>query len=319
MNTIGAAVVEIPGQSPRYRSVPVPQASIGGEVVDVIAVGVHPVTRGVAAGLHYASAERLPMIPGVDGVVRRADGSLAFVIAGDTGTLAERIVINPAKAIPLPTNADPAIVAATMNPVMSSLVVLRARVPFAAGQSVLVLGATGSAGSMAVRVARHLGAGRVIAAGRNEERLDALRLEGADDVVMLGADADATAAALAAAAADVDVVLDYVWGPLSEHVMDAILAARADAAKVLDWVQIGSTGGSAITLDGSALRSSALRISGSGFGSVSPQVYRKELPEAAAAIVKGVLAIRPCCFSLADIEEAWENVDAPGERTVVVI
>lgn len=126
MNTIGAAVVEIPGQSPRYRSVPVPQASIGGEVVDVIAVEVHPVTRGVAAGLHYASAERLPMIPGVDGVVRRADGSLAFVIAGDTGTLAERIVINPAKAVPLPTNADPAIVAATMNPVMSSWVVLRA-------------------------------------------------------------------------------------------------------------------------------------------------------------------------------------------------
>ena len=196
---------------------------------------------------------------------------------------------------------------------------LRARVPFTAGQSVLVLGATGNAGSMAVRVARHLGAGRVIAAGRNEERLDALRLEGADDVVMLTADARATTAALAAAAADVDVVLDYVWGRPSEYVMDAILGARADAAKVLDWVQIGSTGGSAIALDGAALRSSALRISGSGFGSVSPQVYRKALPEAAAAIVQGALVVRPRCFALADIGDAWEHVDVPGERTVVVM
>ena len=173
---------------------------------------------------------------------------------------------------------------------------------------------------MAVRVARHLGAGRVIAAGRNEERLDALRLEGADDVVMLTADARATAAALAAAAADdVEVVLDYVWGRPSEYVMDAILGARADAAKVLDWVQIGSTGGSAIALDGAALRSSALRISGSGFGSVSPQVYRKALPEAAAAIVQGALVVRPRCFALADIGDAWEHVDVPGERTVVVM
>lgn len=319
MNLINAALVESFGEPPRYRPVPAPQPRHGEEVVEVLAVGVHPVTRGVAAGLHYAGTSTLPMIPGVDGVVRRADGSLAFVIARDSGTLAERIVIDPSKAIPVPSDANPAIVAATMNPVMSSWVVLRARVPFTAGKSVLVLGATGNSGSMAVKVARHLGAGRIIAAGRNEERLSALRLEGADDLVTLSRDPDATAAALATMAADVDVVLDYVWGPPSEDAMRAILTARADATKVLDWVHIGSTGGSSIVLDGAALRSKALRISGSGFGSVSPQVYRRELPEVALAIAAGSLGVRPRCFPLADIEDAWAHVDAPGERTVVLM
>jgi len=318
MNTIHAALVETFGEPPRYRSIPEPRAEAGTEVVDVLAVGVHPVTRGIAAGLHYTSTDTLPMIPGVDGVVRRADGSLAFIIARDTGSLAERIAIDPAQAIALPADVDPAIVAATMNPVMSSWAVLRARVPFAPGHSVLVLGATGNAGSMAVKVARHLGAGRVIAAGRNQDRLDALLREGADEVVALTSDAQATGAALAAAAADVDVVLDYVWGAPTEHAMYAILRARTDATRILDWVQIGTTGGSAITLEGAALRSNALRISGSGFGSVSPAVYRRELPEAAAAIASGALVVHPRRFALPDVEEAWAHVDERGERTVVV-
>ncbi len=318
MNTIQVALVEAFGEPPRYRSAPEPPAEKGGEVVDVLAVGVHPVTRGVAAGLHYASPDRLPMIPGIDGVVRRADGSLAFVIAGDTGTMAERIVINPARAISVPADADPAIVAATMNPVMSSWVVLRARVPFAPGQSVLVLGATGNAGSMAVKVARHLGAGRVIAAGRNQTRLDALLHEGADEVVALTSDLETTGVELAAAA-DVDVVLDYIGGAPSEAAMRAILQARTDSAQLLDWVHIGSIGGSTVTIDGAALRSRALRISGSGFGSVSPAVYQKELPEAAKAIASGALVVQPRRFALADIEDAWAHTDEPGERTVIVL
>ncbi len=319
MNTIQVALVEAFGEPPRYRSAPEPHAEAGGEVVDVLAVGVHPVTRGVAAGLHYASPDRLPMIPGIDGVVRRADGALAFVIAGDTGTMAERIVINPARAISVPADADPAIVAATMNPVMSSWVVLRARVPFAPGQSVLVLGATGNAGSMAVKVARHLGAGRVIAAGRNQARLNALLHEGADEVVALTSDLETTGVGLAAAAADADVVLDYIGGAPSEAAMRAILQARTDSAQLLDWVHIGSIGGSTVTIDGAALRSRALRISGSGFGSVSPAVYQKELPEAAKAIASGALVVQPRRFALADVEEAWAHVDERGERTVIVM
>lgn len=319
MKTIRAALVETYGEPPHYASILEPRPPAGEEVVDVLAVGVHPVTRGAAAGVHYASPDRLPMVPGVDGVVRRADGSLAFVIARDSGTMAERILLDPTRAVPVPPGADPAIVAATMNPLMSSWIALRAQVPFSPGQSVLVLGATGNAGSMAVKVARHLTAGRVIAAGRNIARLEALLHAGADEVVLLTSDSEASSAALASVAADVDVVLDYVWGAPTERAMESLLRARTDSAQVLDWVHIGSMGGAAITLDGSALRSRALRISGSGFGSVSPSVYRRELPKAAAAVASGALMVQPRRYALADVEEAWAHVDEPGERTVVVM
>jgi len=74
----------------------------------------------------------------------------------------------------LPDSTDPVAVAAAMNPAMSSWVALRQRVPFQPGQDVLVLGATGSAGQLAVQVARLFGAKNVIAAGRDAGRLAAL-------------------------------------------------------------------------------------------------------------------------------------------------
>lgn len=316
MDTINAALVESFGEAPRYRSIAAPQPDPRLELVDVLAVGIHPVTRGLASGQHYASSGTLPFVPGIDGVVRRADGSLAYVGGPSGQTLAERILIDPRAAIPLPAGSDPATVAATMNPAMSSWIVLQARVPFTPGKSVLVLGATGAAGSMAVKAARHLGAGRVIAAGRNRERLGAILNGGADEVVELSADAASTAQSLADAAAQVDIVLDYVWGEASERAMRAILEARTDHTQLLDWVHIGGMAGPTITLDGALLRSNALRVSGSGFGSADMQ--RAALPELAAAVGSGVLAITPRLVALRDIEAEWNHTDAPGERTVVI-
>ncbi|MEO7123722.1 MAG: zinc-binding dehydrogenase, partial [Lacisediminihabitans sp.] len=247
---------------------------------------------------------------------RMSDGTLAYVGGAGSATLAERILINPRSAIALPADADPASVAASMNPAMSSWVALHARVPCEAGQSVLVIGATGNAGLLAVKAARHLGAARVVAAGRNPDRLNQLLSDGADAVVALSTDDEETAASFARAAAQVDVVLDYVWGAPTELAMRAILSARTDHAQLLDWVHIGGTAGHSITLDGSSLRSNALRISGSGIGSVD--LHRAELPGLAAAVASGILAIQPRPVPLADIEKAWMHVDAPGERTVII-
>lgn len=316
MSNINAALVESFDEPPRYRSIPAPQPDPGHELVRVLAVGIHPVTRAVASGRHYASAGRLPFVPGIDGVVRRADGTLAYVGGPDSATLAEQILIDPRAAIPVPGHADPATVAATINPAMSSWVVLKARVPFHAGQSVLVLGATGNAGSMAVKIARHLGAGHVVAAGRNQDRLDWLLTQGADRAVTLSTDRDATAVALADAAAGVDIVLDYVWGEPSELAMEAIARARRDHTQLLDWVHIGGTAGPTITLDGAVLRSNAVRVSGSGFGSVDLQ--QAALPELVAAVADHAFTIQPRPVPLADIEHAWTHPDAPGERTVVI-
>ena len=216
------------------------------------------------------------MIPGIDGVGRRADGKRIYFLAGDDviGTMAERALVDVRRSIELPDGVDVAKVAAAMNPAMSSWVALRRRVPIQAGQSVLVLGATGNAGTMAVQVARRLGAGRVVGAGRDPDRLAALSSLGADAVVQLTDDADATAIALADAAAEVDIVIDYLWGEPAQRAMAALLTARSDRSRALNWIQIGAIAGPTLELASVALRSANLRLQGTGQGAVSPGCLR---------------------------------------------
>src|ERR1700722_15756488 len=190
-----AAVVRSFDQPPRYEAYDTPQPSGPDQTVaEVLAVGLHPRVRSGAAGRPYTSTGTLPMIPGIDGVGRLPDGGLVYFAVPDDvwGSMAEQAVIDPGRTVPLPADAAVAKSAAAMNPAMSSWVAPRRRVPLQPGQSVLVLGATGNAGAMAVRVARRLGAGRVVGAGRDAGRLRELIQAGADDVVRLTADSDAT-------------------------------------------------------------------------------------------------------------------------------
>jgi NADPH:quinone reductase-like Zn-dependent oxidoreductase len=162
MARMNAAVVTSFAEPPHYQPFEVPQPNAADEfIVDVLAVGLHPRVRSGAAGAHYTSSGTLPMIPGVDAVGQRPDGTRVYFVAADDviGTMADKALAS-APAIELPDDADVAKVAAAMNPAMSSWVALRRRVPIQPGQSVLVLGATGNAGAMAVQVARRLGAGR---------------------------------------------------------------------------------------------------------------------------------------------------------------
>jgi NADPH:quinone reductase-like Zn-dependent oxidoreductase len=206
-----------------------------------------------------------------------------------------------------------------MNPAMSSWVALRRRVPLQPGQSVLVLGATGNAGTMAVQVAKLLGAGRVVGAGRNRTRLDALEAVGVDAVVQLTDNADETAAALAATAAEVDIVLDYLWGEPAQQAIVALLRGRADRSRALDWIQIGAIAGPTIELPSVALRSANLRLQGNGQGAVSTQGYVAELPSLMTAIDSGAIRITAREMPLSRIETAWTAPDVTGERVVITI
>jgi len=177
MAQMNAAVVTSFDEPPHYQQIEVPQPTTPDEMlVDVLAVGLHPRARSGAAGVHYTSTGTLPMVPGIDGVGRRPDGKRIYFVARDDviGTMAEKAIIDTRRAIELPDDVDVAKVAAAMNPAMSAWVALRRRVLIESGQSVLVLGATGNAGAMAVQVAKRLGAGRVIGAGRDLDRLNAL-------------------------------------------------------------------------------------------------------------------------------------------------
>jgi NADPH:quinone reductase-like Zn-dependent oxidoreductase len=321
MEKMNAAVVTSFSEPPHYRQFDVPQPATRNELlVDVLAAGLHPRVRSGAAGAHYTSTGRLPVIPGVDAVAQRPDGKRIYFFAGDevAGTMAEKAVVDARRAIELPDDADIAKVAAAMNPAMSSWVALRRRVPIEPGQAVLVLGATGNAGTMAVQVAKLLGAGRVVGAGRDPGRLSAVAAVGADDVVRLTADADATGRALAAAAAEVDIVLDYLWGMPAHLTISALLSARSDRSRAMNWIQIGSLAGPTMELPSAALRSANLRIQGNGQGAVSAEAYLAELPSLVDQIDSGAIAVTANAVPLADVETAWTRADPPGQRTVLV-
>src|SRR5271154_5961643 len=146
-----AAVVSSFDAPPRYQDFPDPvPAGDDDMVVDVLAVGLPPRVRSQADGSHYTSTDELPLIPGIDGVGRGADGLLRYFILPDTtvGSMAEQTVIDSRRSVVLPEQSDPILVAAAMNPAISAWIALRRRTHFQVGQNVLVLGATGNAGRM---------------------------------------------------------------------------------------------------------------------------------------------------------------------------
>lgn len=329
-----AAVVTAFGAAPCYREFPAPVPTGDGEMlIDVLAAGLHPRVRSQAAGSHYTRTDELPLVPGIDGVGRGPDGLLRYFVLPDTtmGAMAEQTVIDVRRSVVLDDAIDPVAVAAAMNPAMSSWVALRQRITFQAGQDVLVLGATGNSGQLAVQIAKLSGARQIIAAGRNLERLAALTGLGATATVPLGAGQQAGERAhqqagqradeqaderLAQSAADVDIVLDYLWGDPAAAAMVALLTSRADRSKPLTWVQIGSVAGQTAPIPSAALRAARLQIVGSGQGSVSPREYLAELPALAELISTGSLDIAAQAVPLADVEKAWAT--DTNQRIVLV-
>jgi NADPH:quinone reductase-like Zn-dependent oxidoreductase len=296
-----AAVVTAFDQPPRPADVPEPQASGPDEVVvDVLAAGLHPRVRSQANGSHYTSTDALPLVPGIDGIGRAPDGTLRYFVLFDTphGSMAERVVIDARRSVALPDDADPVTLAAAMNPAMSSWVALRRRIDFQPGQSVLILGAAGNAGRMAVDVAKRLGASSVVGAARR------------------GGDIPLEADALAEAGRGADVVLDYLWGEPAADALRAIIPARDDDGQRLSWVQIGSVAGPTSPIPSAALRATNLQIVGSGQGSVATRDILAELPELAAEIGRGTFPVDARAVPLEDVEEAWTQ---PSAQRVVIV
>lgn len=314
-----AAVVSSFDAPPAFQDFPTPAPRTPDEVlVDVIAAGLHPRVRSQADGSHYTSSGRLPLVPGIDGVGRAPDGTLRYFILPDTtmGAMAEQTVIDLRRSVVLPEGSDPVLIAAAMNPAMSSWVALRRRVAFSPGQKVLVLAATGNAGRMAVQVAKHLGASHVIGAGRRPERLAALTALGADATVSLDGPPADVARHLGQAARDVDVVIDYLWGQPTADAMLAVVMHRTDRGQPLTWIEVGSVAGSTAAVASAALLAARLQIVGSGQGSVPTRDILAELPDIAAEITSGTFQIDARAVSIAEIETAWQDTGGSG-RTVI--
>jgi NADPH2:quinone reductase len=264
----------------------------------------------------------MPFVAGVDGVGRLEDGTRVYFGSARSpfGTMAERAVAPDWMRIPLPDGLDDATAAGIANPGMSSWAALSARAQFQAGESVLILGATGVAGRMAVQIAKRMGARRVVGAGRNPEALEKLKYLGADATIDLKLEHEALVAAFRSeiAGEGVDVVLDYLWGSPAESVLEAIaMKGLRIAARRIRFVQIGSSAGGTISLPAMTLRSSKLELVGSGFGSASMEELIAALAEFFRAAAEKPFAFEIKTAPLREVTELWGASDE-GVRLVFV-
>ena len=309
---MNAAVVQTFDAPPRYMSFDEPVAEAGEMPVKVLAAGLHPIVKALANGTHYGSTGVLPFIPGVDGVGRLEDGTRVFfgVTRPPYGSFAERALAASWLCLPLPDGLDDAVCAGIANPAMSSSAALTARAKFVGGESVLILGATGVAGQLAVQIAKRRGARRVVAVGRSPRALEKLTGLGADAAISLELEHDALVAAFRKELMEfgVDVVLDYVWGSPAETLLRAITQKGLQKSSPrVRYIQIGNMAGGTISLAAATLRSSGLELLGSGFGSASLDDIRQALVEffAEAARAPFVFAVKRA--PLSDVEALWND------------
>jgi NADPH2:quinone reductase len=304
-----AAVLHQAGASPRFEAFEDPVPGDGEVLVKVSAASLKPIDRLMASGTHYASFREFPVVCGLDGVGTLEDGKRVF-FGGPRkpfGAMAERTVVPQMLCFPVPEGLDDATAAALPNPAGSSWLPLKWRTPLRPGETVLVMGATGVAGKLAVQIAKLLGAGRVIGAGRNPEALESLKALGADVTVKIDDPGQDLVQAFAAAIKDgVDVVLDYLWGKPTEALIAALTGHDFLAQpRITRLVEIGESAGPTVSLPGAALRSSGLEIYGAGGGSVPWKAILEAVPQILAHGARGELKVETKRVALSEVESVW--------------
>jgi NADPH:quinone reductase-like Zn-dependent oxidoreductase len=317
-----AAVLNRLGDVPKYRDFAEPDLKEGETLVEVTAASIKQLDRAIVAGTHYSSPKALPVVCGTDGVGRTGDGARVYfqVERRPWGAMAERA---PASlAAPVPDGLDDALAAAIVNPAIAAWLPLVWRGELQAGEGVLILGATGAAGHMAVRAARLLGAGRVVAAGRRQEVLAAL---GADATIDLRLPQGELREIFAEEAKrGIGVVVDYVWGPAVEALIDALivhyLSTAPRAARDVRLVSVGAMAGPAIALPSAALRGSWLRILGSGTANYPPpETMKAFVSDILAHAARGEISLDVARRPLAEVSAAWSEAGDPDRRMVLTI
>jgi NADPH:quinone reductase-like Zn-dependent oxidoreductase len=313
-----AAIVTELGKPPVYADFKEPVAGEGEVLLDVSAAPLSHVTRYRASGTHYSSAGSLPFVVGLDGVGRHHGQRVYFILPrAPFGSMAERTAVQAGHLVPVPDDVDDATAAAIAIPAMSSWAALTVRSEMTPGQAVLVNGATGISGRLAVQVAKLLGAGKVIATGRDAGMLQKLTALGADAAVSLLADDAALDAAFTRHFSDgVDIVLDYLWGASAERLL-AAAAKTTKNAKPVRFIQIGSSGGATISLPATAIRSSGLELIGCGMGSLAFDQILASIAAVFKAAGPHRLDVTPNILPLAKIEGNWA-IETTATRTVFV-
>jgi NADPH:quinone reductase-like Zn-dependent oxidoreductase len=189
---------------------------------------------------------------------------------------------------------------------------------FVPGETVLIQGATGVAGRLAVKVARLLGAGRIVATGRDASALREVRALGADTVISTAVPDDALAQAFAEARGEgYDVVLGFLWGRPTEILLRVLIPASFAFPKPTRLVQVGESAGPAPTVAAASLRTSGVEFYGAAKG-LDPAVMAEVYGQIVRWAQDGTLTFEAEKVPLSEIEAAWRRPGLRGSRLVVV-
>ena len=320
-----AAIFRSPGQAPVYEDYPDPVAQRADQlVIKVKAAAVKNLDRGQANGSHYSSGPGAgeARVLGQDGVGILSDGTRVYA-AGLTGMFAELALVEKDKLVNIPARLDSVTAAALPNAVLGSVLGLLFRAELQPGETVLINGGTGVTGAVAVQIARHYGAKKVIVTGRNKASLEKLRNSGADEIISLTQEEEAIRQQLKElhTRSPIDIVLDYLWGRPAEMILSA-MKGKGGHTHPVRYVTLGAMAGDEITLSSSILRSADIKILGSGFGSVPKkfmsQLFTRILPETMQLAADGKLKIETITAPLKDIGTAWNKEIPAGKRLVLL-
>ena len=315
-----AALVDRFGIPPRFGDIAEPAPGEGELLVRVKAAALTNLVRGQVSGTHYSSEPKFPAIPGNDGVGTLPDGTRVYFIGPESGSMAEWTVVDERRTIALPANLDDVTAAALGNPGLATWGALLGRAQFQKGEAVLVNGATGTAGQQAVQVAKYLGASRIIATGRSQDKLNELLALGATDTVLLtGLDSKLTDRFREVVRDGVQVVLDYLWGPSALAILQAFAGHGSLRGEPrVRFVQIGAISERTIALPAEILRSTGIELLGSGLGSLSAEAILRSLRTMYEAAATTDFHIATEAVPLRDVEAAWQR-DSSGRRIVFVM
>lgn len=322
-----AAVLHQYGQTPRYEELPAPVAqSPDTLLIQVRAAAVSNLEKARVNGTHYSSGTPLtqPLAVGVDGVGTLADGRRVYAF-GLTGMMAEQALARSQSVVPLPAGLDDVTAAALPNALFGAAAPLRLRGALQPGETVLINGATGFTGRLAVQLARHYGAGRIVATGRNAEALRQLPALGATEVLSLAQPDEAVSGRLRELHADTpfDLVIDYLWGQPTELLLKSLQGKNGAPTHPVRLVNAGNMAGSRLALEAGQLRSTDITLLGAGLGSVSgpqmQQMFAEVLPELLQLAADGYLPIETTTAPLAEVETAWHRELPGGSRLVLLV
>jgi NADPH2:quinone reductase len=311
-----AAILKWYGAPPEVGDFDEPQASNGNAVVDVLAAGLNPVDIRIASGHFYGGSPELPSVAGREGVGRTQDGKLVYFDSpvAPFGSFAERTAIWADAAIPIETDIDPALAVAFGIAGLAGWLALEWRAQLREGETVLVLGASGVVGAIAVQAARLLGAGRVVAAARSPEGLDRARELGADAVVSLAEGAEDLPDALREASGGdgYDVVVDPVWG-------DPATAALEACRPFARLIQLGESANPYVTLASAPVRGRSLEIRGHTNHLAPPEVKRAAYQRMIRHAAAGELAVDVERVPLDQAPDAWVRQQRSPRHKLVIV